>query len=398
MNQWQLLPQWKKDLFSSPASELNAWKAAKNTPVQGQPFEPVVFEVYMAAPIPRGMCSPCYKPNTTNPAALEGRIVSEQVAGSDPVRYEWQWTCPQLSGLNYEGEDFTPWSQRHVNYVVDCLQPWINAGIKNFWLDAAISNGFSIPDQRSYGRRRGTLELSYMPYFLQQGARFGGETFPDLASVNHWIDDCSVSYMPWFGLSTVATRYPDTSVSPPAWRRVFHPANQGWNLVRSTSEVLFAPVTTRTWKSGSGVPEFPPESNYPFTFKEIGEARKRGFVLSVYNCGAPDQFGNEYCEYVKRWYSMGEVIVADFDGSGTIELDENKPNSDLIQFLNAFDATKQAIAAGQNPLIVFATGDANGNGVFEDPADATVFQEAYYRYLNDFNDIVKRQLGIAKHK
>ncbi|MDX2148432.1 MAG: hypothetical protein SFZ23_13010 [Planctomycetota bacterium] len=63
-----------------------------------------------------------------------------------------------------------------------------------------------------------------------------------------------------------------------------------------------------------------------------------------------------------------------------------------------FDATKQAIAAGQNPLVVFATGDANGNGVFEDPADASVFQEAYYRYLNDFNDVVKRQLGIAKHK
>jgi hypothetical protein len=356
VNQWQLLPAWKQDLFLNPNSPFNVWRSE---------HPDAVFEVYLGGPIPLGLCTPCFKANTfsypiTSPPAppyppLNG-IAADTVSTSNLERL-WRVSCPNVP----TAEQFVPWNQRHVDLMIQSIDPWLDANIKGIWLDA-MSENEPATTRPNAARRRGLLELAYAPYLRFRGARVGAETFPDRYINNggnaDWIDDCAVAYTRWFGLSKVATTW--TATAPPGQRRQFKPENQGWFFNRSNSEVLLAAVAVR--ETG--------RMEDPYTSAEIGEARRRGFVIVQYNVSSDKQ---PVGEFVKRWYSMGKIRVADFDGNGAVVTDPNHPDHDLSKFQAAFNAAIVNPAA----LKVFANGDIDGDGDI-DQSDKYIFEDYYW--------------------
>jgi hypothetical protein len=54
-------------------------------------------------------------------------------------------------------------------------------------------------------------------------------------------------------------------------------------------------------------------------FDEFGETRDRGFVISVYNFYSNTGSNPLYYErLLNRWYSMGKILLPDFDGNGVV--------------------------------------------------------------------------------
>lgn len=375
INQWQLLPQWKKDFFNGvafPGYEvdwLKNWVLARNG---------VRLNIYLGAPLPMGDCTTCYDSNT-GLNGLQGLQVNQvksifAVTRPNEAEFVWATACPGVP----KAEDYHPWDQRHVNTVAESLKPWIDGDIKGFWLDAGSENRI-IGNPKS-GRRRGVIELAWMPYFRNQGVRIGAEIFPDRNENADLIDDCAVAYAPWFGLIEIATQFalfPGGSGFP---ERRFK-SGSDWFFDRTKSEVLLG--LQRPSRRVVGFESF---AEPDFTFNEIGEARARGFVLTLYNFNE-----TRHLEYVKRWYSMGNIWAADLNGDGDVTGD------DPLQFTQAFNTTKQMLAAGQPRLIVFATGDANGNGIFEDPADSNYYNLVYQYYLTNYTK-VKGNYGTANDK
>lgn len=367
ITQWQLMPLWKQNFFKGidpvipggpPPPVGGHWNRIKGR------FPGAIFEVYIGFPIPAAPCSPCYKSNSV--AGQLNEVASEASrTDDDEIFYRWLVACPGVP----LAEDFNPYSQRHVNYVIDAIKPWADAGFSAFWLDAAEPNGFFVTDQRFYGRRLGFLEMSYMPYFRQRGVRLVGETFPTLtvtmqvpgsAPVNReYIDDCSVAYGAWFGLAQPATIYnqflpPTPGVNP----RTFKLISDGWSFNRATTEVHFAPVNPERHKLA------PPGSivEPDFSSEEVGEARRRGFVVSQYNCDDMRR-----CEYVKRWYSMGMIRVADFNGDGAVNA------HDRIEFESTYQVSRSQIQAGLPVLRVFANGNITPFDTLIDQNDVDLF-------------------------
>jgi hypothetical protein len=99
---------------------------------------------------------------------------------------------------------------------------------------------------------------------------------------------------------------------------------------------------------------------------EWEEARERGFVVSMY-AGK----GIRQIELTKRWYSMANIRVADFNGDGLVTM------LDRDMALAAID---HAIA---NPeaidIIVYATGDIN-NDNFIDEDDRLYFNDVFFNH------------------
>jgi hypothetical protein len=88
------------------------------------------------------------------------------------------------------------------------------------------------------------------------------------------------------------------------------------------------------------------------TWGEWQEARERGFVVSMYAGKGITQI-----ELTKRWYTMGPIRVADFDGDGSVT---------FYDYWDGHAAIDAAIAnPSGTPIKVFATGDINGDGVID---------------------------------
>lgn len=98
------------------------------------------------------------------------------------------------------------------------------------------------------------------------------------------------------------------------------------------------------------------------TWNVLGAARSFGYVLTVMNAGADFEGGNadkaEVIERLKRWYSMGPIRVADFNGDGGVD------NQDLYDFRAAYAQYRDdAPAPGPDrPFTVYATCDLNQDG------------------------------------
>ncbi|MDX2147751.1 MAG: hypothetical protein SFZ23_09545 [Planctomycetota bacterium] len=230
-----------------------------------------------------------------------------------------------------------------VTSIIQSIQPWIDAGFSGFWMDAASSNGSYPPnDLKVYGRRLAQLELSFQPYFRSQNVRFGGENIP-ISLVNNVeaVDDCSVALCSWLAISTQPTRYFERQGQPV--REFKSESPEGWFFDRARSEVFFVPDTSRSLTINSTKYDEP-----PITFAEFGEARRRGFVLALYNLD-----GAQQSEYVKRWYSMGDIFVADFNADGSVDL------SDVADMNEAVDRSLLRQQQGLPVLKVFANGEFN---------------------------------------
>jgi hypothetical protein len=367
VNQWQMMPAWKQELFSNYNSAFNVWRRRPDR--QG-----AVFEVYVGGPIPLGLCSPCFR---DNPNPLPSPPITPLFDARSDANLKWVVNCTGQA----VSEQFVPWNQRHVDLMVEALKPWVDAGFKGIWLDAINENAkvpsgpTPLPGERANAqRRRGLLELAYMPIFRNQQVRIGAETFPARWFPNTGgnaatIDDCAVGYTRWFGLGRVATTW-DPNAQPPTPKRAFH-NNNDWFFDRSKSEVLIALAAA---DRGSGIVEA------PWSFDEIGEARRRGFVLAMYN--TRDQKAPTLGAMM-RWYSMGKIEVADFNGDGDVnEADRQKFDTEFaISFANP-----------TGRLAVFATGDVYPDGVF-DGNDQSLF----YFYWNQgrSNGIQLRDYGPA---
>jgi hypothetical protein len=356
INQWQLMPQWKQEFFVGTDPLPDPDPATAFWPQWRADHPDAYFELYTGFPIPLGLCTACYKENGFIGDLDQARSEFVDIGGGE---FNWRWVtpCPSVP----QAEDYNPWSQRHVSYVVESIQPWIDVGFSGFWMDAASSNGYFASDQRTYGRRRGLLELAFQPYFKNQYVlppgttdpqygryvRFGGETFPDVflpgPPAREVVDDCSVAFAGWFGFSTVATTYTLLNNVP---IRAFKQAADGWLFDRTRSEMLIAPIELRSL-NGTLEP--------PFSWEEIGEARRRGFVMAQYNCD--DMM---VCERIKRWYSMGQIRICDFDGDGFVT------STDEVGMHAAVNASLAEQAAGGTPLKVFARGDFNANGQIDE--------------------------------
>jgi hypothetical protein len=291
--------------------------------------------------------SPGLPPNTTIPHRLQACVGFE--SNGDP-RFAQVWTHPFTpSGFPNNGLPFAfdPREPSHMDLLSLVAMPWpCRAGIKSIWFDAASENRTSQP------YRWGYLEFSHHPYIRANGIRIGGETIPTTDNNGNIPDDCAIANMKWLANSQVAM--PRSSpTSPRAFRPLFKFSP------RQNSEVHLV------------------DNENGLTWDEWDEARERGFVVSMY-AGK----GIRQIELTKRWYSMGPIRVADFNGDGIV---------DLTDYTKAHAAINYAIANPSDvPIKVFATGDIDGNGVI-DNFDNIEFDLYWGSYPNDV-----RPYGEAK--
>lgn len=358
VNQWQLMPAWKQDFFANPNSPLNLWKNGNPNAVPPIPPKPgVQFEVYVGGLLPLGMCTPCFTSNTfggSNAVLNQSRGVQTGTTPQGQPIYEWRIQCPGVP----TAQQFVPWDQRHVNMYVEALRPWMLAGFKGAWMDALNENErIPVPGQPggrvNAQRRRGLLELAYMPIFrtVPTTLRIGDETFPERLTPipgggnAETIDDCAVAYTRWFGVSKVATNWVHDHPDPNQ-RRQFKNISDGWLFDRTKSEVVLALIQADRLVNGTPVTET------PWTYDQVKAARERGFVLSLYNVLKDGAFDSKTTAgYMQRWYSMGKIYVVDFDGDGVVADPEDK---------NKFEAAYNASFGNNSILPVFANGDVNG--------------------------------------
>lgn len=370
MNQFKSMPSWKQ-----------TWMLATNGPIQqfrarhpANPNNPndennLSLEVYIGFNIGAGSCTTCVNRNSENAAGLETAVRNVWLGDRDEFGSAVEIPrivtgCQQIlsgapSNVDLTAVDFSPRRQDHLNAVYDALIGWHTAGFRKIWLDTGADN-FNLEGRR---KRWAMLELAHNPFFRNTlGIQFGGEPLPyanDSATV---VDDCTLRYAPFFTESDPVTNWNLQPGGPAATIRTF----KGFTFAKHLSEVLLAFNPTRP-----GEPSF--------TFQETGEARRRGYILAPYNCL------DRYCEFAKRWYSMGVINVPDFNGDGNVAPADRL---ELIAAIAAYDPMNL-----QQPT-VFATGDINADGAVNQ-SDL----EAYDARLNSFNsgnfNDAKRDYGIA---
>jgi hypothetical protein len=328
MNQWNAMPAWKQQEFADANS---AWLTWINEKYQNpNPIHHPVIELYMAAPIGDGICTQLTSKNDPNHEfGFDGvQQVSVPVrldAFGEPV-FEITWVTGFQSRT--AAGDFDPRKVDHIRYVLDQITPWMNIGVKRFWLDAGSNN-----QNGADGRRRwGSIELAYHPALRAAGCRFGTENLP-VAGSDPNPDFCTLSKMPAYA-HIVPQGWEDPSVLPP--NRTLWP---NWQFPRQTTEVHLGPIQGNE------------------ALLELRRVRERGAIVDLFRCD-----DTEICERVKRVYSMGPIWIADFDGNRKVDIDD-------LNLFTAFSSQPFTLAA-------FAWGDIDGNGV-RDANDAQWFNSAY---------------------
>jgi hypothetical protein len=207
------------------------------------------------------------------------------------------------------------------------IKPWTDCGVRTIWLDASSSNTTTNP------RRWGALEISHNPYLRSQGIRIGGETIPTFSTPNQAVDDCALAVMKWLANGQVIFTSGCDGTRPRQIKPIY-------DFNRANSEVHVADSC-----DGGGL-----------DWEEWRAARARGFVVSMYfGKGMPQ------VELTKRWYSMGTIVVADFNSDGVVNAQDDA---------DAYAATHPTIA---DTITVFATGDINEDGAINE-TDWTFWQ------------------------
>jgi hypothetical protein len=321
MNQFRGMPQWKKDYFVDPTG---AWQQFVQAEVSDNPdAEPnkLAIEVYVGGGLGTEPCK-LYTQDTVeipgNPGPYH-RILT--ATGLNPLGvvvtdYVWSETNNQDNipfALDPSNESMNRmfWNQ---------IAPWIDSRVKSIWLDSASENNPIQPF------RWGSMEMAHNPHLRSLGVRIGGETIPTIDNGGQVPDDCAIANMKWFVNTQVAMDSCGTGC------RTFKPL---FNFnPRSNSEIHLL------------------DNENGMTWIEWKEARERGFVVSMYGGK-----GIEAIELTKRWYSMGPIRVADFDGDGTVDIKDYTLAHNTIAY--GIDHPADV------PIKIFATGDIDGNGVID---------------------------------
>ncbi|MDX2146809.1 MAG: hypothetical protein SFZ23_04745 [Planctomycetota bacterium] len=358
INQYQGMPQWKREYFTGwtyIANDLvvrNAWGQFVDEFVADNPDDPAQankysMEVYIGGELSRESCT--LATQTTHAVPEEGEPASTWYDGVPELVAsfkEWRlqappdafepvftelWTEPrQPVGTPYAIDPRIP---QHMQTLWAHINPWIIAGFKTIWLDATASN--TLTD----ARRWGVLELAHNPYLRQMNVRIGGENIPTLDVNALQLDDCALATTRWLANSQSIIDWQGTSACELAPFR-YPKASFFFNPGAHEAHFLHA--------SCGG----------PLNWDEQQDIRRNGFVWSAYGGDLPS------IEQVKRWYSMGKIRVADFDGDG--------------QLTSADHALAYSVThVSQQPsIVVFATGDIDDNGVV-DTADWTAWEALF---------------------
>ena len=330
MNQFNALPTWKKNYFKGVGGTgWTAWRDFMALHSQGD--NPMDVEVYIGGGIGE----------TTGGLGTEATV-----AGPEGEIHLLQ----QFTGLNGAGfpqfENF--WAEAHTNnhppYPIDpravangmsmkpntgifwqFVHPWWDfCGITRIWLDTASENRPII------AKRWGTLEMAHNPYIVSHNVRLGGEAIPtiDIQGQEEFLDDCAISQMPWFA-NFEAISLPDNGTSGPRHFKSYVDAK----LDRATTEVHILDNTdTMSWEQWKFL-------------------RERGYIVGTYNAIGSNPIA---AERMKRWYNMGMIQVADFNGDGVV--------SDPQDRLAAEAAVAWGIAHPDVWPVVFGNGDINDDG------------------------------------
>ncbi|MDX2148465.1 MAG: hypothetical protein SFZ23_13180 [Planctomycetota bacterium] len=352
MNQYVAMPQWKREYFTGfvhlngqPTTQLNAWGEFVRDYVSTSPdTEPdrISLEVYIGGSL--------------SGAGDHLNLATEQTAavtvpplwdgGQRPADsfVEWDALCEPVTTRFWTESripapitliPIDPRVESHMRLFWMQIKPWVAAGFRTVWLDDVTANSLT------KAQRWGFLELARNPYLRSQGIRLGGEAFPFSDVGNNSADDCALAVTRWFANSPVLY-----------WSCSERTFRCDLTNRRTSSEVHFL--------ANCGGP--------PMSAADYDYVRSSGYVLSFYTQSGPD--GKVLVEQAKRWYSMGRIQVADFDGeNGVTPADRDAVYAIIAPFIANPNRT-------QPDICVFANGDIDGNG-FVDANDWTFFESKW---------------------
>ncbi len=380
MTQFWGMPTWKQEYFRDPNG---AWQQFLSQYATDDPSNPAnadkySIEVYIGGGIGQNTCGiatlDTYYNGDFSTKRIEA-VVGYNDNGDAEVEQRWrEYTSenrapfpmhPGLEGnINAFWRQVYPWFQDQSSTVLDC-------GVRTIWLDAASENIDTSPTYPDRSARRwGAVEMAHNPWLTAHNVRIGGETFPDAPGPGGALDDCAVSNMRWLGNAVVATRLDNNNV------RYFR-----WTLNRENSEVHVLD-----------------DNNY-MGWAQWKEARTKGFVVSswnVYNSNdIPGVYHSMQGELHKRWYSLGLIQVADFNGDGVISNFNDLDAAAANAAIDAGIAYWQANAAQLWPT-VFANGDIDGNGIINED-DRTFYNSYRNGNTPTHNPTIKYDYHSANH-
>lgn len=339
VNQWWPMPEWKRQQLSDFHGAFQAWRRANTE---------VTLELYAGAPLGVDFCSTCANgpvggvnnfgsQNPRVPVLFTGSIYLDNgTSRADlvPVNGKWLLGCPNQGQVAFDPRQFS-----HVEAMWKATQPWIANGVKMVWFDGASANSTGTSTSQPY--RFGFIEWFYNPFYRGQGIRFGGESLPLINGNPAQLDACALTWAPWKALA---------------------------------QNFFTDPQTLNNWRTGGGFDSFNRattethiliDDKNKWNMTKFEQARNRGLVVSLVDT---DQ---TLIEQAKRWYSMGPVRTADFDGNGVVNLD------DRDKFLAVWSRIDHQDPNQRPKFVVFATGDIDGNGEFDASQDYMGFFQAW---------------------
>ncbi|MDX2148598.1 MAG: hypothetical protein SFZ23_13860 [Planctomycetota bacterium] len=332
-NQWWKMPAWKRAGFSDSSGVFQTWRRTHSD---------CTLELYTGVRLQDNYCTTCTTQTVYGP--IGGPVEFKSTFWLD----QGSIAAPRLVVPPAPGRYFTPCAgadpetplnplvPAHLEQFHKMVGPWVDAGIRTVWLDAAANNS---------GPRGGFLELSYQPFYRDFGVRFGGERSPTAGQTDGVIDQCALRLAPWCSLQQT---FFDRGVTPLRWRSYI---GQGYFDRKETECHLLV------------------ENPFTLTWPYWRRARNEGLVISLFECD------NTTCEMLKRWYSMGKFYWPNFNG----DLDANGRDiidqKDWDDFYAAYTDTARAVT-------VFGSGDVNADGAV-DTGDYQRYQAAWQLHMNN---------------
>jgi hypothetical protein len=320
VNHWWPMNQWKRDYFAQYTGAFQQWRRANSD---------ADIEIYGGLPLTDNFeqgCSnaPSYllensDPNNPPPPVSistywlqEGN--SRRLVQGVPT---WFTNC----GFPNAARPFDPRLPQHINYMYKAIDPWINlVGVKGIWFDGAAANTAALP------YRYGFMNFAYEPYYRSLGIRFGGEALPTTDNDGLVLDVCALKLNRWMALEQAFF----TDSAQTQWK-------PNWTFTKQME------------------PHFVIATPGDMTPAKWAYARYNRMVVSTFFARSqdPKAVEDQSVRYFQRWYSMGVFCPLDFNGDG------------IIQYPQDFDAAVTVIVphvTNPPPVIVFATGDINGDG------------------------------------
>ena len=314
-SQWWPMPEWKREALQV---YLKAWVLAHEV-------DNVTLGVYMGYNIDNP-CTICHVKNCREHTTRVGACTESQ-----PNNYEYEEPPPPPPCPTCDTPPDTSIAPGHFpiladecHYQLACgsadramnhaplpasladaqsmylnVQPWVEAGVTEVYLDAAAHPSVTAA----------FLDWAKAPMFAGR-VRLGGEAVPLVGSPGQFtLDGTAVVRAPW------VARGGDSPSGFLDNQNIFAGGNPG-AVDPSTTEVGY-------WVNDANA-----------SLALLTQRAKQGYVLWTSLEGPNNTIAKRLEGWVQRIYSFGWIDVADFDGDGTIN------SADFAQFFAAYWATK----------------------------------------------------------